>query len=158
MSTMGQTRTNMDQILREHRELRTLLDDLSLFTVEPRPGIGEMGYHTWGASLARHLVELHDRLFRHFRTETQGGFFEQIKKMRPRSSGVVDRILDEHPLFLGEVQSIVADCLAYSTGHEPDDPRLRLRLKTLLDRLSDHEEREADLLQRLHSRDIGEVD
>jgi len=158
MSTQAQARTNTEQILREHRELRTLLDDLSLFTVEPRPGIGEMGYHTWGASLARHLVEMHDRLFRHFRTETQGGFFEQVKKLRPRSSEVVDRILEEHPLFLTEIQAIVNDSLAYSSGDQPDDPRLRLRLRTLLDRLSDHEERESDLLQRVHGRDMGDVD
>lgn len=158
MSTQAQTKPSAERILREHRELRTLLDDLSLFTVEPRPGIGDMGFHTWGASLSRHLVELHDRLFRHFRTETESGFFDQVKQERPRSTKVVGRILEEHPLFLTEIQSLVSDCLAYSTGDEPDDPRLRLRLKTLLDRLSDHEEREGDLLQRMHVRDIGDVD
>jgi hypothetical protein len=158
MSTQAQPKPSVERILREHRELRSLLDDLSLFTVEPRPGIGEMGYHTWGASLSRHLVELHDRLFRHFRTEDESGFFEQIRKQRPRYAKVVDRILEEHPLLLVEIQSMVGDCLAYSTGSEPDDPRLRLRLRTLLDRLGDHEERESDLLQRLHGRDHGDVD
>jgi hypothetical protein len=158
MSTQAQPKPNAERILREHRELRTLLDDLSLYTVEPRPGIGEMGYHTWGASLSRHLVELHDRLYRHFRTENESGFFDQLKKQKPRNAKVVDAILEEHPLFLAEIQSMVGDCLAYSGGNEPDDPRLRLRLKTLLDRLGDHEERESDLLQRLHGRDIGDVD
>lgn len=158
MSISTEPKPSAERILREHRELRTLLDDLSLFTVEPRPGIGELGYHTWGASLSRHLVELHDRLFRHFRTETQSGFFEQIRRQRPRSSMVIDRIMEEHPLFLSEIQSMVADCLAYATGNEPDDPRLRLRLRTLLARLADHEDREADLLQRVHGRDIGDVD
>ena len=158
MSTQAQAKPSAERILREHRELRTLLDELSLFTVEPRPGIGEMGYHTWGAALARHLVELHDRLFRHFRTEDESGFFVQVKKQRPRYAKVVDRIFAEHPLFLTEIQSIVGDCLAYSTGNAPDEPRLRLRLRTLLDRLKDHEERESDLLQRLHGRDHGDVD
>ena len=158
MPTAPQPQSNADQVLAEHRELRALLTHLEGFTEQPRPEIGNDGFHRWAANLSKGLVELHDKLFRHFRFETASGVFDELVKLHPRGAKPLQELQLQHPRLLKEVRELVHSSLRYSQGDEPANPRLRKRLKEILTLLSNHEDCESELLTRLLGRDIGAVD
>lgn len=146
------------RVLEEHMELRELLRELQEFLESPRPELGVKGAHTWAAELSKKLTHLHDKLFRHFRTEEESGVFEDIKEQHPWAESKVEEMVAQHPLILEELRLLVHSTLNYSQGREPRDPRLRKRLETLMRLLSHHEEQETDLIQCLRTEDFGEVD
>ena len=146
------------QVMEEHRELNALVSNLRDFLDRPRPKIGDQGSHRWAAELSGHLVKLHDRLFRHFRYEEQGGMVEDLLERHPRASDRIESVMGEHPEMLDCCRTLLTDCLAYSEGTRPEDPALRRRLLALLDQLHEHERQETDLIQRLEYRDTGAMD
>ncbi len=158
MSNQTAAQRQAGRVLAEHRELRSLLQHLDHFTREPRPEIGEDGFHRWASGLSRNLVDLHDMLYRHFSFETEGGLFDKLKCAHPRAEKTIDELEEEHPVLLQEVRDLVHASLGYSQGEAPANPRLRKRLAETLGRLRRHEEREGELLIRLAARDIGNVD
>jgi hypothetical protein len=157
-ATESHPRSVTDVVLEDHRLLRQMLDDFEAFLARPRPPIGEKGYHTWGSELAQRLVTLHDRLFRHFRREEEGGLFEELRMQHPRATPRLDRCLGEHPTILRSLRELMDEALGYSQGDEPVDPRLRRRVGAVLRQLERHEEYETDLFQRLSMRDLGSVE
>lgn len=149
------TPSRLDQVLEEHRELRALIAALREFLDRPRPEAGAEGSHTWSATLSRRLIDLHDKLFRHFRYEEEGGVVEELTAAHPGAVDRIHAILGEHPEMLREARRITDDVLRYSEGRRLEDARLRTRLNQLLDQLESHERAETDLLQRLEYRDFG---
>ncbi len=149
---------SLEQVLQEHKEIRSHLANLREFLEKDRPEIGEEGSHRWAAKLSASLVSLHDQLFRHFRYEDRIGFFDKLEQRHPRSARQVASLRVDHDELLAGVRDIMNDTLRYSEGSKVEDPRLRVRLTTLLDRLGTHEEIETDLLQRMEYRDLGAGD
>lgn len=146
------------QVAREHRELRKTVAGLRRFVEQPRPGLGEDGQHTWAAELAGRLVALHDKLFRHFRHEEQGGMVEDLQRHHPEASRKIEILVDEHPRMLRQLREIVTATLKYSEGQTPSDQRLRQRLIAFLDRMERHDRGETELIQGLAYHDLGAGD
>ena len=158
MSNQTAPQAKAGRVLAEHQELRSLLSHLDHFTTEPRPEIGQDGFHRWASGLSRNLVDLHDMLYRHFNFEIESGLFKDLEKFHPRAHMTIDELKNEHPVLLQDVRDLIYASLGYSQGEAPANLRLRRRLGAILDRLRRHEEREGELLVRLHARDIGNVD
>jgi hypothetical protein len=145
----------LGRVLDEHEDLRRSLDEFRGFLASPRPGIGITGCHTWASECATRLVELHEKLFRHFRFEEYEGMLRDLSDSHPRVIPQVEEIEREHPEMLESLRNIISDVLIYSEGLPPEDSRIRRRITEVLDRLLSHEQREMDLIQRAFNRDIG---
>jgi hypothetical protein len=148
----------LEQVMQEHRDLSELVGELQRFLDQPRPDIGEKGFHTWAANLSERLVRLHDKLFRHFRHEEEGGMQEELLQRHPRAERQIGEVMGEHPEMLAEIRALMLDALSYSEGTVPPEPALRQRLLRILDQLHKHEQAETELIQRLEYRDIGSLD
>lgn len=149
------TRTWAQQVLEEHRELRKKKDRLREYLERPRPEVGTSGAHSWAAGLARQMVLLHDELFRHFRFEDEGGMVDEISRRHPRATAEAERLVGEHPRMLRRVRRLMNEILTYSEGRKPEDPSLRRRVTTLLDRLERHECEETCMIYDLELQDLG---
>lgn len=148
----------LEQVMQEHRDLSELVGELQRFLDQSRPDIGETGFHTWAANLSERLVRLHDKLFRHFRYEEEGGMQEELLQRHPRAERQIGEVMGEHPEMLAEIRALMSDALSYSEGKVPSQPALRQRLLRILDQLHAHERAETELIQRLEYRDIGSLD
>lgn len=151
------TRDTLESALREHRELRGIVEDLRLFLGRERPAIGEKGYHTWAADLSARLVHLHDKLFRHFRDEEQSGMLQDLGRLHPRATSQIGTLEAQHGEILGLLRETMTDTLSYSEGRSPADSRLRQRVNELLGKADEHEKAETELLQELLYSDLGEA-
>ena len=149
---------SFEQVLDEHDEIRGLISDLRGFLQQDRPEIGVEGCHRWATKLSGSLVKLHDHLFRHFRHESSVGLFDRLEEEHPGASRQISALRCDHDEILSGVRNLMTDTLRYSEGAEVDDPRLRVRLTTLLDRLGEHEQTETELVQRLEYLDLGTGD
>lgn len=148
----------LDRVLHDHVELKKGLSELRDFLDEPRPEIGMRGYHTWAAACSARLVELHDKLFRHFRFEEQDGILRDQLRVHPRAQSKVEAIEAEHVEMLTQLRGILSDVLVYSEGKPPADSRIRQRIVAVMDQLQAHEEAEMDLIQRVMYREVGAGD
>ena len=158
MSDIETATSSFDLVRREHGEFKTMSEELREFLDRPRPGPGEPGQHRWAADLSRRLVELHDKLVLHFRREERDGLFETLTRISPGATRGVELLSAEHRAILAEVRAMMSGALQYSEGAKPENPHLRRRLVTLLDRLKEHEQDETDLMQRLEYWDLGSGD
>lgn len=152
------TREWIDKVLLEHRQLDAMVADLRRFLAAERPAPGESGAHTWSAELTRRLVLLHDRLFRHFREEEEGGMVEEISRRHPRAARAVEELVDEHRQMLGRLRRITARAMQYGEGEAPSKPELRSQLTELLDLLNHHERTETGLIHQLEIQELGQGD
>jgi len=148
----------LGQVLKDHGELMRLLTEFREFLVAPRPEIGIQGSHTWAATCACQLVDLHEKLFRHFRFEEQDGVLRDLAEYNPRALPEVEALEQEHPEMLEQLRVLVSDVLKYSEGQPPEDSRIRGRISGVLDQLAQHEKVEMELIQRVANREIGEGD
>jgi hypothetical protein len=148
----------LDQVLQDHDTLKGLLAELREFLDAPRPEIGVQGQHTWAATCAIRLVELHDGLFRHFRFEENDGMLRDLAECHPRALPQIESLEREHGQMLDSLRCVVADVLRYSEGKPPEDARIRSRIGAILDQLDAHESTETDFIQRLMYRDCGAAD
>lgn len=149
-------RSTLKEALEEHQELRASVADLEDFLEKPRPRIGQKGYHSWASNLSTRLVGLHDMLFRHFRSEEEGGLMEELSAMHPRAAAKIESLEGEHGQILEGIRDVMSACLRYSEGKEPADPRLRMRVKKVLEQTAEHERVETELIQELLYSDLGE--
>ena len=155
---MSALKTRFEKVLSEHEELRRNIADLREFLQEPRPEIGQVGFHRWSTALAETFVGLHAKVFRHFREEEEGGLLEELVEQHPRAAHVVEVLVSEHGQILENMRDILADTMAYSGRKQPEKPYLRRRTLSVLDLLSDHERKETDLIQQLLYEDLGTKD
>ncbi|MDH3402357.1 MAG: hemerythrin domain-containing protein [Acidobacteriota bacterium] len=152
------TNTWARQVMAEHRELRADVARLREFLNAPRPAASRAGAHSWAAELSSRLSALHDKLFRHFRLEEEGGMVEEVSTAHPRAAGEITRIVADHPRMLQETRELVGLTLDYSAARTPIDVPLRRRVTALLDWLEEHERDETDLIQRVEYRDTAAAD
>lgn len=150
-------RSTLKEALEEHQELRAQVADLEEFLAQPRPRIGQKGYHTWGTSLSVRLVALHDKLFRHFRSEEEGGLMEELSALHPRAAAKIEALGGEHGQILEGIRNVMSASLRYSEGKEPADPRLRMRVRRVLEQTAEHERVETEMIQELLYSDLGEA-
>lgn len=148
-------RSTLKDALEEHHELRGMVAALEDFLEMPRPEIGQKGYHTWASELSGRLVALHDRLFRHFRSEEEGGLMEELSDLNPRASTRIRLLEGEHGQILEGLRETMSASMRYSEGKEPADPRLRQRVRRILEQTAEHERIETDLIQELLYSDLG---
>lgn len=146
----------LEKCLRQHEEVRELIQEVRGFLEEPRPRIGVKGYHTWAAGLAEHLLTLHDKLFRHFRDEEQDGVMEELILRNPGASNRIDALEKDHGGMLQEIRLLMDATMVYSEGKEPPDVRLRRRTLGILERLAEHEAAENELIASVEYMDLGE--
>jgi len=148
-------RSSLRDALQEHQDLREIVSQLESFLDLPRPEIGQTGYHTWATDLAGRLVALHDKLFRHFRSEEEGGLLEDLARMNSSAVGKIDKLGSEHGQILEGLRNVMSAALRYSEGKEPEDPRLRQRVRNVLEQTGNHERVETDLIQEIVYSDLG---
>ena len=148
----------IEEVLAQHRHLKSEVAELERFLEQPRPEPNEPGSHTWAVELSRRLLVLHDELFKHFRYEEEAEGKQSLLEKHPEVARRLEEILDEHPSLLREVRHIVSDVLAYAEGADPVDPALRRRIGMVLERFHQHEREENQLFLRVEYRDVGAAD
>ncbi len=148
----------IEQVLAEHRHLRTVEADMQEFLGGPRPRLGGKDAQAWAAELAMRILHLHDELLRHFSFEEDSDIVEDLTIRHPEAGREIQEVLAEHPMMLSEIRRIITDLLRYSEGKNPEDPHLRRRISSLLESLDEHERNETRLIQRLEYRDFGTGD
>lgn len=158
MVTDTEISARVEEVLKQHRQLRAEVEKIEIFLATQRPEPGETGSHTWAVDLSLRLLVLHDQLFRHFRFEEDVEANEEVFQAHPEAAKKLEDVLSEHPAMLREVRHIVSDVLSYSEGINPEDPQLRRRIARLLKQFSDHETEENHLYQRIEYRDVGAAD
>lgn len=147
-----------EAILDEHRELRQQSAELAGFLEQERPEAGSDEAHAWAEDLGRRLVALHDKLSIHFREEETGGLFQDLAATFPQTAGPVKELEGQHRLLLRELRAILPEALRFAEARPDAGPGLRRRTQALLQRLSEHEAAETDLIQRLYLEDLGPAD
>lgn len=122
----------------EHVNLRRLLSGvLSAF--------GRTGPHAGSGPdmVAARLDTLRGPLRAHFDEEERAGLFEQIEERAPEHASACDRLRREHQSLLSRL-----DLLRSASPVERRGPTWSREVRTLVDELTGHELREADLLNR----------
>ncbi|MFQ5876676.1 MAG: hemerythrin domain-containing protein [Acidobacteriota bacterium] len=147
--------TRFDDVLEQHRELRSLIKEMKRFLDRPRPEIGQRGSHTWASTLAGDLLHLHDSVFRHFREEERSGFLEEIETRHPPAIRAIKMLRNEHDRILAELRELLGAAMIYSEGKSPESPRLRRWTLSILDRIAQHEYEETELFQELQYLNLG---
>ena len=145
----------VDQVLREHEELRGAIEELREFVAAPQPEIGEEGHEVWAASMSGRVAKLHAMVSSHFRREDREGVLEELSHRHPRASKQIEALQEEHEEVLGSIRDLMMDTLSFSEGKTPKDAKLSGRLGGILDRLENHERVETDLITRVEYEDVG---
>ena len=155
--TTGSNR-DLKDLLEGHHSMQNAIEDLKGFLDEPRPGVGKRGSHSWAAGMAEKLMQLHDRLFRHFRAEEMSESLRDLSVNRPHIHRSFEALRLDHDRILADLRSILGAAMIYSEGKPPENPQLRRWALSVLDRLSRHEHEETELFQRVLYHDTGAVD
>lgn len=160
MQEMLETRTkrSYETILEEHRELQRQCAELRAFLEAARPEPGTDEAHAWAEGLGQRLLALHDNLSTHFREEEIAGLFQDLTARFPQSTFQVQELEGQHRHLLRELRSILPEALRFAEARPEAGPGLRRRTQELLDRLSEHEAAETELIQRLYLEDLGPAD
>jgi hypothetical protein len=152
---MPEVMTPREKVLAEHHRLRETLNKLRSFLQQPRPEQHATGAHAWGQALAERLLDLHGRLFCHFRTEQEGGLFDELRQRAPQSDHSVDQLEVEHGQMLKQLRELLFSALAYASNEELPDPGLRRRTGELMELLDHHEAEETRLIEDAYWQDLG---
>lgn len=147
----------IEAVLEEHRQLRQSLAQLREYLKQPGPAAGAAGASTWAGTLSERLVDFRDRAQRHFRTEEQTDFMDQLARSAPRATRTIARLQSEHDRILGELRTVLESAAKYSRRDVPAS-ELRERALAVLDSFELHEQNENDLIQGLICDDLGAGD
>jgi hypothetical protein len=132
-----------------------IVEELREFLKEPRPDVGARGSHSWAFSMAERLTGLHDRFSLRIRAAEKSEFLEELSLKRPHAVRPFRRLRQDHDRLLADLRSIQGAAVVYSQGKRPANPRLRRWTLSVLDRLSQHEHQETELIQRALYLDTG---
>jgi hypothetical protein len=147
----------MRKALEQHRELLNLGRELSAFLEHPRPEQGNEKAHRWAGNLSRQLVDLHDKISRHFLTEEEGLLLE-LRQRFPRVTRQLDDTREDHRRILSELRRLVSDAMLYAESKQLGDPHLRDRTRRVLEGIRHHDRTVNELIQDLMLIDIGSGD
>jgi len=136
-------------ILAQHQALDALLARIDRALTERTATTAEVG---------ELLLQLGDRLAKHFATEEDGGYFADALTHAPQLVATANQLLAQHPMMCSRAQELVS-AVEISPLAEPDwwEETTR-RFRAFRDELSRHETRENVLLQEAYGRDIGSHD
>ena len=155
---MTKTHAPFDRILAQHEALNETVQELKTYLGAPRPDVEDDAAREWASGLARRLVGLHEELNRHFQEEEASGFLGEMVADYPPARRKAKRLLAEHGQMRNDLHSLIEAALAYSEHRPTGQQRLRRWTLTIVQRLVRHERKETDLIQRLYTADLGEVD
>lgn len=127
-------------IVAEHRALRTLVDALRRETASVPGGVEG----AWLAAVAAQLAELRTRLEAHFAVEEQSGLFDHLAEVGSENGPAASRLRREHDALRERLGRLCAEPEPASAPAHT----LAARVRTLLDDLEAHEERENELITR----------
>jgi hypothetical protein len=152
---MGKDRSSLNRVEEEHRELRALVGKISSHLEEDRGEPRDQDAQGWSATLAEMLVQLHHKLFLHFRGEEGSGALDELVERFPRAHRAIEVLRSDHDRILEDLRAVLSSAVLYAGGRPPEVGQLRHWTQTVLDELSRHEHEETDLIQRLHTQDLG---
>jgi hypothetical protein len=153
-----EARADIEELLMEHRQLVRAIEETKEILKQLRPEAGSKSSHGWGNTMALQLTRLHARVSRHFRSEEQSEFLEDLYPKRPHVARSIETLQQDHERILGDLHAIREAAALYAEGKEPDEPQLRRRTLAVLDRIAHHEHAETELLQRALYEDRGNAD
>ncbi len=149
------TKNRFEAILEQHEDLRDVVAAMKGFLDQPRPEPGQRGSHTWANRLAGDLLDLHDKVYRHFREEERSGFLEEMETKHPPALRDIQMLRNEHDRILCDLRELLVASVLYSEGKRPESPRLRRWTLSILDRIAQHEYDETELFQKLQYLNLG---
>ena len=144
----GQVR---DDILREHRELMALINDLG-----ERASRGADTGERWSEGLAELLTQLRTTLHQHFSAEEEGPFAQEFPITFPQLAGKLEDILAEHRGLMERVDHLlreVSEASEHATNEEV--AQIRKDVHDFIEAIRAHESAENALLQQAYLEDIG---
>jgi iron-sulfur cluster repair protein YtfE (RIC family) len=131
-----------DRVLDEHRSLRALLGQLEDTLAHPPDASERPG---WIGSLGERLEDLRGKLEKHFRSEEENGFFDEIEASWPNAAARCQVLRQEHATLLASLEEVLASTIARPTADAPFQT-LVVRTCSLIKDLTHHEQRENELL------------
>ncbi len=153
-----ESKSGFGRIEQEHDHLQETIESIRAVlhkvrrTADTPAGLG------WASELADVLTNFHDELFRHFRDEEQSGFLAEMERIFPHAKHRIDLLCREHDRILAEIRDILAATIVYAAGRAPEPLSLQRWTLSILDRISQHEHDEGELLQKLLNTDLGQAD
>lgn len=155
---MERLRQSYKEIAAQHGALKVQIRELRTYLEKDRPAVQASSAHTWAIDLTGRLVEFQNSLFQHFRGEERSGVMDEIGQRFPRALPAINTLRTEHGRILQDLNSILSAAMTYSQGETPENPHLRRWTSSLLERLSNHENEETELMQSLIYQDLGQGD
>jgi hemerythrin len=140
-----------DEILREHRELMTIIKELG-----DRAARGaDTGEH-WSAEMAEILTRLRTVLHQHFVGEEEGAFATEFPVAFPHLAGRLEDILSEHRELMERVDHLLRDVNEASEQATAEEVRrIRADVRGFIEAIRTHESAENSLLQEAYLEDVG---
>jgi iron-sulfur cluster repair protein YtfE (RIC family) len=138
------------KVLAEHRALHANITEIENALRSSPHGDPQR----WCVDLAVRLGALRQRLERHFASEEQSGFFDEIEELHPEHAHAVRQFLLEHGTLRSGLALVERDARAASS-----EPRLLAdRVRELLRELERHEAHEGEVLASSLEQDGGPGD
>ena len=104
------------------------------------------------------LTELRQLLADHFGEEEKSGLSEELTLRLPHVADRAEALMGEHVRLLDDLRALVAKGQGASTSEALGDPKVRAEARTVLDRITHHEQNETDLIQKAYFDDVGAAD
>ena len=145
MLDAAKTREFLEQVRREHQQLRELLGNMNQLLADRCKEMDE---------LAEMFTCLCQRLNAHFEAEVEGQLFEQIVKHAPHLADRANTVLVEHDWLLSRVEQIAK----YACARTVSDPwwrQLSDQFRRFAGELIQHEQKEGELIQEAYGEGIG---
>lgn len=135
-------------IHRQHDMLNSLVDAIAnRFQHDPSPS----------RNLVSLLNALAFHLQTHFEFEESDGYFSSLVEKAPHEAPTVERILREHREMLEEIETMIVTAKK-DLNEKRDTKALAQQYSKFREKLELHERVENDLLQTVHTEDIGTKD
>ena len=136
-------------ILAQHQALDAMLARIDRALTERIATAAEVG---------ELLLQLGDRLAKHFATEEDGGYFAEALTHAPQLVAKANQLLAQHPMMCTRAQELVSAVQIPPPKESEWWEETTRRFRAFRDELSKHETRENVLLQEAYGRDIGSHD
>ncbi len=139
---------SLEQIRREHEELRQLLGNVRQTLAKRLATV---------VNVADQIGKLCEEVETHFTQEEIDGFFDQVVEHAPRLSHDTDQLRTEH-VRLREVIRDLSHCASEGDGSADWWERIEAQFHEFSKQLMRHETKENELLQSAYTDDIGLAD
>ena len=152
------SKTNKDiskRIRDDHLHMKTAIRDIrKLIKEEVKPE----SFTPWIKNLQKILSYFNTEIHEHFELEEDGGFMDDVLKLKPQKKYAVSQLKTEHELMSTDLRRIIKCVDEAGTYDEIKKINLTQRIRDFLDLLSVHEAEENLLLEDLYLQDDGIAD